>query len=144
LRGIKHTSYEGGVRTPLLLRWPAVIPAGTTTASLASLSDVLATTAALVGASLPRDAAEDSYDLSGVLRDPASAGPRQLVIVRGKEGFALREGGWKWIERTQGGELYDLATDPAESRNLAASQPERAQAMRQRLAELLAAPRTAP
>ncbi len=144
LRGGKHTVWEGGFKVPFVARWPGHVPAGTTCSALVSLADVLATTAALVGAPLPppERAAEDSRSfLPALLGEAGGEGGRADMIVHSADGvFAIRKGPWKWIEgepvddvkpgarqaraveyRPQ---LYNVADDPAETRDVSAAHPD--------------------
>lgn len=62
LRGTKWKVYEGGVRTPLIVRWPNHIPEGASSDALLGLNDLMATTAEVVGYELPSDRRIDSYN----------------------------------------------------------------------------------
>ena len=62
-RGVKRDNWEGGHRVPLIVRWPSKVAAGATSDQITSLTDVMATIAEIVGASLPNDAAEDSFSM---------------------------------------------------------------------------------
>ncbi len=150
-RGVKRDNWEGGHRVPLLVRWPGQVAAGATCAQLASLTDVLATVAALLGADLPRDAAEDSFNLLPALRGVAEGPIRPYLLTQGFEGartLAIRRGPWKYLDHpgsggnryeTQPGlkpfllpdtapgapgQLYQLEADPGETRNLYFEHPE--------------------
>ncbi|MEQ8789549.1 MAG: arylsulfatase [Pirellulaceae bacterium] len=135
LRGGKHDVWEGGFRVPYLVRWPGHVPAETVCDETVSLVDTLATVAALVDHSLPdvEKGAEDSFNVLPAWLAQKHATPiRPDVIVHSADGnFAIRRGGWKWIEgdyhpdtrigalrlrqdqfRTQ---LYDLSRDLAET-----------------------------
>ncbi len=68
LRGVKRDIWEGGHRVPFLVRWPGVIESGLVNDALISQIDLMATLANIIGIELPEDAAEDSYDLSRLLR----------------------------------------------------------------------------
>ncbi len=149
LRGGKWSVYEGGVRTPLIVSWPGHVAANSSSDAIVSLTDVLATTAALVGAELPPEAGPDSANLLPLLLGQADGhGPRDEVLVQDDQGqFALRSGDWKYIKPRGKNdpaldELYNLSEDPAEANNRAAVEPERAASMRTRLLELIALPRT--
>lgn len=125
-RGHKAEIYEGGHRVPFIARWPGRIEAGRRSAETICLTDLTATIAALVGATLPADAAEDSVSiLPALLGKP---GPlREAVVHQAASGqLALRQGSWKLLFKHQqrGPELYDLAADPAEKTNLHDAQPE--------------------
>jgi arylsulfatase A-like enzyme len=143
LHGQKADVWEGGHRVPFVARWPGQVPAGRTSAEVICLTDVLATAASLVGARLPADAGEDSFDLLPVLlgkqRDqPVRAatihqsgdgtlairqGPWRLAPVRGSHGFSTPQ---NVVPRPgeASGELYDLNHDPQERTNLWLQQPE--------------------
>jgi arylsulfatase A len=148
LRGTKWQIYEGGVRTPLIVRWPGKVPAGAVRSEIVALTDLLATIAALNGQKLPADAAKDSYDILPLLRGetPAEA-IRSEVLVQSSPGqFGLRQGMWKYIQASSkaGAELYDLDADPGEERNVHEAHPELGAKLHMRLKQLLAEPRTAP
>jgi arylsulfatase A-like enzyme len=149
-RGRKHTVYEGGFRVPLLARWPGRVPAGTVCDEPVSLTDLVATVAAIVGEKLPpaSNAAEDSYDILPALLGEKHAGPlRDSMILHSAEGvYAVRQGPWKFIEgrphpdvrpdEQQKGraseherQLYNLREDPKEENNLLDRYPEQAKRM---------------
>lgn len=149
-RGVKRDAWEGGHRVPFIVRWPGRVKAGTITAEPLSLTDVLATVAAITGVPLPRDAAEDSFNFLPVLEDKAAAPIRPYLLTQAFGGGAtlsIRRGNWKYIaHRGSGGnnyqrgemlpfalpelapeapgQLYDLANDPGETTNLYARRPE--------------------
>jgi arylsulfatase A len=143
LRGIKADIWDGGHREPFIARWPGRIPAGTTTDELVCLTDLLATCAAIVGAELPDDAGQDSYNILPALLAQERAEPiREAVVHHSLSGmFAVRQGEWKLIlGRGSGGfssprsykpkagepkgQLYNLRDDPAEAENLWSKHPE--------------------
>ena len=137
-RGFKTDVWDGGHRVPFIASWPNHIAPDTTCDEVLSLSDLMATFAAIVGAELPRNAAEDSYDMLPALLGEPHAGPIREAVVHHSGGgmFAIRQGRWKLVlgrgsggssrtppHRTPG-QLYDLAADPAESRNLWSRHPD--------------------
>ncbi|MFM8470453.1 MAG: sulfatase-like hydrolase/transferase [Limisphaerales bacterium] len=163
LRGMKWSLYEGGIRTPLVVRWPGVIPASkVNNTTVVSAVDFFPTLCALAGVSVPTGVTFDGEDLSGVFkggaqprtqplvgeygRPPAPAGEGKATGVRAfpypgepdskSPNIAVREGNWKLLVNADGSgaELYDLATDPKEAKNLAAT--EAATAARVRAAAL--------
>lgn len=121
-RGHKAEIYEGGHRVPFIARWPGRIEAGRKSGELLCLTDLPATIAAAIGATLPADAAEDSYNLLPALLGTSGASPlRDAVVHQAANGqLAVRQGSWKLIlpHAARGAELYDLAADPAEATNL--------------------------
>ena len=149
-RGVKRDQWEGGHRVPFLVRWPARVKAGTTSAELTSLTDVMATLAAITGAPLPREAAEDSFNLLPALEGKATAPIRPYLLTQafaGARTLSIRRGQWKYLaHRGSGGnnyergelqrfalpdtapaadaQLYDLATDPGETKNLVLEKPD--------------------
>ena len=99
-RGVKRDQWEGGHRVPFLVRWPARVKAGTTSAELTSLTDVMATLAAITGAPLPREAAEDSFNLLPALEGKATAPIRPYLLTQafaGARTLSIRRGQWKYL-----------------------------------------------
>jgi arylsulfatase A-like enzyme len=134
LRGFKGGLYEGGTREPLLARWPGKVPAGKTSGELVCLVDLLATAAALTGQNLPPDAGPDSFNVLPALlaEKPAKPCRESLVLQAGGGALAMRQGPWKLIPRpTQRAgagakaELYNLADDLGETKNVAGDHPDR-------------------
>ncbi|PKQ01036.1 MAG: sulfatase [Alphaproteobacteria bacterium HGW-Alphaproteobacteria-13] len=120
-RGWKATFFEGGIRTPLFLRWPGRIAPGTERADLAGHLDIFATIAAAAGAALPADRVIDGQDLlSGPVR-------RDALFWRSGDYRAVRAGDWKLqvAKRPARARLYDLAADPYERDDLSAREPAR-------------------
>lgn len=136
LRGTKGQLYEGGHRVPFIARWPARIPAGRESPALLGLVDLLPSLTSLAGGKLPAGAAPDGVDLhSMLLLETGARGRNQLVLQSNRPApLALRAANWKLIENRNGHELYDLAADPAEARNLAGTEPQRVEALRAQLA----------
>jgi arylsulfatase A-like enzyme len=148
-RGVKRDQWEGGHRVPFIVRWPGKIAAGSTTGQTACLTDVMATCAAISGAVLPENSAEDSFDLQPVLLGQANpAGVRPYTLHQTISlALAIRRGPWKYLDhRGSGGnnydkgeltkfalpntapdapgQLYNLETDPGEKVNLYDKHPE--------------------
>ncbi|OJW15833.1 MAG: sulfatase [Planctomycetales bacterium 71-10] len=136
-RGQKRTLWEGGVRVPGLARWPGRIPAGKVSDEVVTLIDLLPTFAGAAGV-----AVDAAWKVDGVDVLPAWEGrsgvPDRTVFWRwGDEGAdqaAALRGDFKLVV-TRGGkpELYHVASDPAERRDLAAQHPETAAALRKDL-----------
>ena len=139
MRGTKADVWEGGHRVPFLVRWPGRIKPGATSDQLICLTDFIATCAEITGARLPADAGEDSYSMVPLLTGSQAKGPvRPDVICHSLRGeFVVRQGDWKLIltrgsggfsapvtvEGEPKGQLYNLKTDPRETRNVYAENP---------------------
>lgn len=159
-RGAKADVYEGGHRVPFVVRWPGVVAPGKTD-RLVGLVDVFRTLAEVTGATVPDDAAEDSASFAAVLRGGTDAGRGPLVHHSVNGSFAVREGSWKlclcpgsggWSAPRPGKDdaklppvqLFDLASDRAETTNLWEKEPERVKRLTAALEKLVADGRSTP
>ncbi|MCO6044870.1 arylsulfatase [Aeoliella sp. ICT_H6.2] len=144
LRGLKGSIYEGGIRVPLVARWPGHIKPDTESDAVSAFWDLMPTVCEVVGADCPQDA-------NGVSILPAMTGDGQVAdrdyLIWEFPGYggqqAIRMGDWKGVVRnTKRGntklELYDLQNDPAEANNVAKQHPQRVARMK----ELLKSDRT--
>ena len=141
LRAGKGWLYEGGIREPFLIRWPAVVKPNTTNDTPIMTIDILPTLYAAAGAPLPAKKI-DGQNLLPLLQNNTPL-PRDALYwdfphygnQGGFPGGAIRMGDWKLIERYVDGrvQLYNLATDPGEHHDLAATDPQRAATLRARL-----------
>ena len=128
LRGFKHSVYEGGIRVPFLVRWPARIPAGTVSVDPVISTDAFASALAAAGVDLPGDRVIDSRDIlpsvTGSLEGPLHEALFWNWINKDSDkGWAVRKGRWKLLANNDGLELYDLDEDLSETRNLAPDEP---------------------
>ncbi len=126
LRGYKGQLYEGGIRTPMIARWPGAIPAGTVTSTPVAGWDLLATFAELAGATPP--AGTDGTSLVTAFRGKPLPARDYLYWETVSGGFwqAVRFGDLKAIRPGMGKpiEVYDLSVDAPERRNIAKGNPE--------------------
>ncbi|HRE05056.1 MAG TPA: arylsulfatase [Opitutaceae bacterium] len=128
LRGIKRDLTEGGIRVPLIARWPGRVPAGVSTARPAYQGDLFATFAELAGA--PAPTALDSISLVPSLHGRLGDQREHEFLYwefyeRTYRQAVIWQGRWKGIRTARDQatfELYDLANDPAETRNVASSE----------------------
>ena len=161
LRGTKADIWEGGHRVPFVVRWPGRTPAGEVSNELIELTDLLATSAALVKTELPVSAGEDSRNaLPAFLEVKPDTPVRDFAVHHSLWGtFAIRQGPWKLIphrgsggftfpreldpEKVGGppGQLYHLDDDPSETRNVWNDHPEIVTALSSELARIQAAGR---
>lgn len=128
LRGFKRELYEGGLRQAAIARWPGVVPAGRVSDEPWAFWDFLPTAAELSGATIPSDFKPDGFSLVSFLKG-GTAPQREYFYWELHENAslqALRWGEWKAIRNgpSKPIEIYNLKTDAAESRNLAAEKPE--------------------
>lgn len=140
LRDEKGSLYEGGVRVPMIVRWPDVIPAGFTTNAITTTADLLPTFCDLAGAIGPNQVV-DGLSFAKVLTRPSTTLSRKSIFFHyphyhhSRPASAIRSGSLKLIEFLDTGdlELYDLESDISESENLAKSHPKQARRMRSEL-----------
>jgi N-acetylgalactosamine-6-sulfatase len=132
LRGWKWHLHEGGIRVPLIVRWPARVPAGRVDAtSVLNLCDFTPTFTRLAGAAMPEGYESDGVDMTdALLGKPFDRGRPMFwqnpTANRRGPVLAIRDGNWKLLMEPDGtlAELYDLEADPAESDNIAKTHPE--------------------
>ena len=134
LKGAKRSLHEGGVRVPLIVRWPGKVKAGQVDkSSVITGVDWLPTLCAIAGAELPEGYNGDGEDRSAVLLGrPGERGRAIYWYWPGGHGgnnwmlAAIREGRWKLLvdESRERIELYDIPADRAETDNLAGARPE--------------------
>ena len=142
LRGGKYSNFEGGTRVPFAVRWPAKVKPGVSDALVCQI-DFLMSFAALTGQKLGYADAPDSFNVLPALLGKSKTGRDHLVQHAGA--LSLRQGQWKYIEPAEGqkvnrntntelgndptGQLYDLADDLGETKNLASEHPDRVKEM---------------
>ena len=125
LRGGKSNMWEGGIREPLVIRWPGHVPAGKVYDEPVISLDFLPTAAAAAGAVIPAGHPLDGVDLVPYLSGKKAGPPHECLFWRMGPQWAVRKGHWKLIKVRDGPPgLYDLATDIGESKDLAAEKPE--------------------
>jgi len=149
LRGYKSDAWEGGHRVPFIVRWPGVVKAGSQCDQLVHQADLMATLADIFAVELPVDAGEDSFSLMPLLRgvDEPVRGHAVSASISGIP--AVRLGQWKYLPVSGSGgwgkggdpsqpvQLYNLSSDPGETTNHAAQEPERVQEMAALLESLI-------
>ncbi|MBI4623952.1 MAG: sulfatase-like hydrolase/transferase, partial [Verrucomicrobia bacterium] len=126
LRGFKMTTYEGGPRVPFLAQWKGKWPAGKTYDFPVMNLDVLPTIVTAAGAKVDPAWKIDGVDLMPYVTGANPSRPHQTLYWRYGPQWAVRQGDMKLVVSRGGGpepELYNLADDIGESRNLASAQP---------------------
>lgn len=148
-RGGKYSNFEGGTRVPFVVRWPARVKPGVSDA-LVSQVDLIASFAELLGSPLREPTAPDSESVLLALLGKTKTG--RTVLVEHAGSLAVRQKQWKYIEpgkgprinentntdlgNDPGPQLYDLAADPGERKNLAATHPDKLRQLQALLEEL--------
>ena len=126
LRGFKGSLWEGGIRAPMIVRWPGQVPAGSRSDYPWGGWDFLPTAAALAGVQPP--AGLNGINVLPALRGETRhrSGHLYWENAQSRLAQAVREGDLKAVRPEPGApiEVYDLRADPGETRNLAASRPE--------------------
>ena len=168
LRGGKHDIWEGGFREPFLVRWPGKVPAGTVCDDILCVSDVLATLAGILKVPLTKDSAEDSFDASASWFGTGTPARDFVILQDAHATYSIRQGAWKLVEREKApgftprnkaaekkiaaarkrepmhDELFNLALDPSETKDVHAEHPEIVSRLRALLAKTRASDRSRP
>ena len=134
LRGNKGSTWEGGMRVPALAWWPGHVPNARTSAAIVSNMDILPTFAKLAGATLPANRKIDGQELSALLTGGPKIGSpyAAFYFYHANQLKAVRRGPWKLHTS---GELYDLAADIGEAKDVAAQHPQVVRELQAKLAE---------
>ncbi len=142
LRDEKGTLYEGGIRVPLMVRWPGVVKPGSVCEEPTTTADLLPTFGEMGQAQLPSQPI-DGASIVALLKDHAGSLDREAIYFHyphyhhSTPAGAIRAGRWKLIEFFADGslELYDLQEDIGERNNLAAKKPQLAKKLQKQLAQ---------
>jgi arylsulfatase A-like enzyme len=133
MRGQKVTPYEGGTRVPSFWRWPAAFKGGGDCHALTAHIDIFPTLAQIAGAKVPERVNLDGHSLVPLLKNPKAEWPDRFLFThvgrweKGKAesskfaNCAVRNARFQLVNDT---ELYDLKTDPGETRNTISEHPE--------------------
>jgi arylsulfatase A-like enzyme len=150
LRGYKADAWEGGHRVPFIVRWPGVVKPESVCDQLILQADLMGTVADLFAMTLPNNAGEDSFSMLPLLKGTNKVIRENAVNTSIRGVPALRVGSWKYIaapgsggwgkggDTSQAVQLYDLALDITEMKNLASEKPEKVREMQGLLERLIA------
>jgi arylsulfatase A len=156
LRGYKADAWEGGHRVPFIVRWPGTVKPGSVCDQLVYQADLMRTFADVFGVKLPDTAGEDSFSLMPLLKGDDKPVRENAVSASIGGTPALRSGTWKYIpapgsggwgtggDQSQPIQLYNLADDLGETKNLAAAMPEKVTEMKALLETLITNGRSTP
>ncbi len=149
MRGHKGSVYEGGIRSPFFVRWPGKFPAALRLDQPAAHIDVLPTLLEACGVNVPQDLQLDGISLYSSLTGQQSEPTERTIFIQSHRGnqpvryhhFAARNERWKLLHPSGFGkqgfqgqpkfELYDVHSDPLETRDVAAQNPQVVAEMRQ-------------
>ncbi len=112
-RGYKFTVFEGGLRVPLLARWPGAVPPGSRCNRLVGLNDLAATVADVAGIDLDQGDLPDSVSLAPLLRNPTDQSVRTHLVMQSPLAFAIRHDRWKLALTPGSGSRGMWGTSPA-------------------------------
>ena len=123
-RGWKATFFEGGMKVPLFMRWPAQIKPATIVHGPVSHFDIFATAGRAAGVPMPTDRAIDGVDLMPFVAGKQAGVPHQILFWRSGGYKVVRDGDWKLqsLGLQHRSLLYDMKADPTEQHDVAASQ----------------------
>ncbi len=141
LRDEKGTLYEGGIRVPMIVRWPGVVPPGSICPEPTTTADLLPTFCRLASVKPPKQPI-DGRNMVPLLRNPESKLRRDAVYFHyphyhhSRPAGAIRARDWKLVEFFEDGklELYNLGDDLSETKNLAEARPQLAGQLQKQLA----------
>jgi arylsulfatase A-like enzyme len=148
-RGGKYSAFEGGTRVPFIVSWKGTVKPNKTNAALFSQIDLYASLASLTGVAVTPGQAPDSRNNLKVLLNQSNRSREFLVEQSVNSTLSLIKGQWKYIEPSKGPkrnketntelgnlpepQLYNLADDPGETKNLASARPDKVNEMKKML-----------
>lgn len=151
-RGGKYSAFEAGTRVPFIISWPSKVKAGKVNEALFSQIDLYASLAQMAGVTIEEGQAQDSKNALTTLLNQSTESRAFLVEQSLNSTLSLLVGNWKYIEPSKGPkvnkdtntelgnlsepQLYNLAEDPGETKNLASVYPERVNEMKAQLEKI--------
>ncbi|MFT3904007.1 MAG: arylsulfatase [Niabella sp.] len=152
-RGGKYSAFEAGTRVPFIVQWPAKIAAGKKSDALVSQIDFLASFAALLNVKLPESEFTDSRNALPTLTGQSLKSRDYIIEQPLNSALCIIKDGWKYISPSKGpalmeavnietgysaqAQLYDLKNDPGEHTNVADKYPQRVQALKTLLENIM-------
>ncbi|MFM1802630.1 MAG: Arylsulfatase precursor [Planctomycetota bacterium] len=135
LRGAKGDVFEGGMRVPFVVKWPAKLKSSGVYDQPVSSLDVFATALAVAGQPMPTDKVYDSVNLIPYFTGENAGSPHENLFWRTtRQLWAVRSGDWKLVRGVgQSDQIFNLKSDIGEERNLMANQPQESEALAKEL-----------
>ena len=131
MKGRKGSTHEGGIRVPLFVRWPGHIEPGSKVSQIAAHIDMFATIIELCGVPMPKTLPQDGVSLVPLLRGETSNWPDRMIFTfrtpRGQTGEipgSVRTQRWRAVTWKNRWELYDMNSDPGQTKNVAGKYPD--------------------
>ncbi|WP_104809927.1 sulfatase family protein [Polaribacter filamentus] len=158
-RGVKRDAWEGGNRTPFIVRWPGNVEANTVNNTTFCLTDMMATFAEIVGDTIPENVGEDSFSMLSLLKPTTNEFNRPPIIYHNtKRKMGIRADDWvymdapsgaveedpEWFKKERGViphnqevELFNLSEDPQQTKNVAIEYPEKVKELKKTLDDMI-------
>ncbi|MCB1230627.1 MAG: arylsulfatase [Verrucomicrobiae bacterium] len=135
MKGRKGATDEGGVRSPLIVRWPGKVPAGKKIPQISGAIDLLPTLAEVAGISLESPKPLDGVSLVPLLTDPEGAGadwPNRMIFSHWKNRVSVRTQRFRLDHQ---GKLFDIPADPGQDKDVAAEHPDITNTLKEAVAD---------
>ena len=133
LRGGKSTMFEGGLRVPCIVRWPAKLAGGKESDAFLTALEIFPTLCAATGVAPPEGIVLDGFDMLPILEDDIPS-PREQMFWERRDNRAARWRNWKWVSSDRGSGLFDLSQDIGEQNDLSVARPDMLKQMQARFA----------
>jgi len=124
MKGRKGSSHEGGIRVPLIVKWPGQIKPGTRISQITAHIDILPTLVELCGIRMSQTLPIDGISLAPLLKEKSENWPDRMLFTRWGNRGSVRTQRWRAVTERNGWQLYDMAADPSQKNNIAKQNPE--------------------
>jgi arylsulfatase A-like enzyme len=132
MRGGKSNFFEGGIRVPCIIKWPAKISGNQVIDNFLSSLEIFPTILAITGIDKPDDLILDGFNMMPVLTGADENLERREMYWEAREKMAARVGNWKLVDNVDAKGFYDLSIDISEENDLTDSLPEKLAEMKRK------------